>query len=81
MRTGIVVKLLDDIYKFKKIEGDFAETKKKIIRIRLSLATGLSMNKFTVTSPDTAEEVNKIINVLKQPEFGLDSFPFTRYTT
>ncbi|MBN1698750.1 MAG: hypothetical protein JW881_14640 [Spirochaetales bacterium] len=79
MGTGTVFRLLNDIFKFKQLDGEFAETKKRIIRIRLSLATGLSVKKFTPTSPDTSDELNKIVAALKKPEFGCADFPFDTY--
>lgn len=80
MKQGVVYKLLNDIYQYLGIAGDFAETKQRIIRIRLSLKTGLSMNKFLQASDDNEEEVLRIIEALKSPEFGLQNFSFNKYS-
>lgn len=79
MHTGYVYKLLNDIYAYLGEDDSFAETKQRIIRIRLSLKTGLSMNKFTSTSDDSRDEIIKILEILKSPEFSLAGFPFEQY--
>lgn len=79
MNKGVIYSLLNDVYDFLGLNDDFAETKQRIVRIRLSLKTGLSMNKYLPDSRDPPAEVSKIVEVLKAPEFGLDKFPFKNY--
>lgn len=79
MHKGSIYKLLNDVYASLGIIGEFADTKQRIIRIRLSLKTGLSMNKYTSESEDTKEEILKILKALKSPEFSLQDFPFSTY--
>ena len=81
MHKGYVNTILNDVYTYLGLIGSFAETKQRIIRIRLSLKTGLSMNKYTEQSEDKQEEVLKILEALKSPEFGLTEFPFQRYSS
>jgi len=76
MQEGTVYQLLENVYKHLGIAGDFAETKKRMIRIRLSLKTGLSINRYNLHSVDMPEDVYKIIDALKSPEFGLKDFSF-----
>ena len=77
---GQIYKLLNKAFEFKNIKGDFAESKKRVIKIQLTLKTGLSMNKFTDNSEDSTEELSKIIEALKSPEFGLQGFPFGQFS-
>jgi len=79
MQKGSVDKLLKAVYTHLGLNDNFAETKQRIIRIRLSLKTGLSMNRYTEQSEDSKEDLSKILNSLKSPEFGLTGFPFQNY--
>jgi len=82
MNKGIVKKLLYEVYSFKSpsfIEGSDAIAHQRIIKLQLTLKTGLSMNKYSDSSIDSIDEVNRIINVLKSPEFGLEYFKWENY--
>ncbi len=79
MAKGQINRLLKKIYEYKKIEGELAETKKRIIRLQLSLKTGLSLNNYNQETDDPPEEIKKIIDTLKNPEFDLKGFPFDSF--
>ncbi|MBN2737197.1 MAG: hypothetical protein JXR70_09470 [Spirochaetales bacterium] len=78
MSRGKVHELLNEVYQYKNINSDngYAEAKQRIIRIRLSLATGISMKKFTPDSDDSDSDVERIVSALKGEEFGLQGFSF-----
>ena len=79
MSKGTVSTLLNKIYEFKSMTNEDAATQKRIIRLQLTLKTGLSMSKFTSISNDSEDEVKKVVTVLRSPEFGLTAFPFDEY--
>jgi hypothetical protein len=64
-QRGVVNSLLEELFKKKKLEGEFAKQKRNLLKIQLSLKTGLSINKFTPNSFDSEDEINKISEVLK----------------
>ncbi|MFH1242139.1 MAG: hypothetical protein V1689_07225, partial [Pseudomonadota bacterium] len=79
MAKGVISNLLNKVYEYKKIEGDLSDVKKRIIRLQLSLKTGLSLNKYAEETNDSPEDVKKVINALKNPEFELEGFPFRSF--
>ncbi|MBF0564666.1 MAG: hypothetical protein HQK89_05430 [Nitrospirae bacterium] len=79
MQRGIVYTLLNKIYEYKKISQSDDDTRKRIIRLQLTLRTGLSMSKFTISSTDSPKELKRIVGVLQTPDFGLYGFPFEEY--
>jgi hypothetical protein len=77
---GTICRLLEEAYSFKKITSDDDEKQRRQIRLQLSVKTGLSMNRFTRFSKDSSEDINKVIRILKAPEFGLSGFDFDKYS-
>lgn len=80
MAVGKINEILNKVYEYKNIDIDsgYAIAKQRIIRIRLSLATGLSMKKFTAESDDSEIEIKRILEALKGEEFGLENFPLVK---
>ncbi|MBF0473586.1 MAG: hypothetical protein HQK91_09835 [Nitrospirae bacterium] len=79
MEKGIVRKLLKEVYRFKNIDSIDALAHQRIIKLQLTLKTGLSMSKYSETSIDSQDEFLRIIDVLKNPEFGLTKFKFDQF--
>lgn len=70
-------KVIDD--DFKGFPEGAPDPGKNIIKLQLTLKTGLSLSGYSHDSADSPEDVRKVVTALRGPEFGLSGFPFEKY--
>ncbi len=59
-KQGVVYSMIEELFKQKHIVGSFSETKKNLLKIQISIKSGLSLNNFTNDSLDSEEDINKV---------------------
>ena len=74
-RKGAVAKILHDVYA-ALCNGNSDEVKKRIVRVQLSLKTGLNLKSYTPDSEDSEDDIKKILTVIKGPEIGLKDYTY-----
>jgi len=50
--------------------------KKRIVRVQISLKTGLNLNGYTPQSEDSEADIKKVLGVIKGPEIGLKDYTY-----
>jgi hypothetical protein len=75
-RKGAVNKILNDVYD-ALCDGQSDEVKKRIVRVQLSLKTGLNLKNYTPDSVDSEADIKRILDVIKGPEIGLKNYRYT----
>ncbi|MBN1797913.1 MAG: hypothetical protein JW822_05030 [Spirochaetales bacterium] len=74
-RKGAVAKILHDVYA-ALCNGQSDEVKKRILRVQISLKTGLNLKSYTPDSNDSEEDIKKILTVIRGPEIGLKDYRY-----
>ena len=77
MQKGVIYKILQDVYKVR-CSGAMVEVRQRIIRMQISLKTGLNLNEYTQESMDTDEEIQRVLNVIKGSGIGLEHYEYKK---
>jgi hypothetical protein len=72
---GAVFKIIEDVYA-KTCTGFMADAKKSIIKLQLTVKTGLNLGNYTHDSMDKKEDIEKLLAVVRTPEIGLTNYHF-----
>ena len=73
MEKGEIYRILQDVYKVR-CSGSMNDVRKRIIRVQISLKSGLNLRDYTPDSMDTDEEIQKVLTVIRGPGIGLTDY-------
>ncbi|MBN2441364.1 MAG: hypothetical protein JXJ04_08455 [Spirochaetales bacterium] len=76
VRKGEIFRILQDVYRVRCSNNKMSDVQKRIIRVQISLKTGLNLRDFTPESLDTPEDIQKVLNVVRGPEIGLRDYSY-----
>ena len=77
MGKGEIYRILQDVYKVR-CSGSMNDVRKRIIRVQISLKTGLNLRDYTPESFDSTEDIQKVLNVIKGPGIGLTEYEYRK---
>lgn len=72
---GAIFRILEDVYT-KSCNGYMDDVKKRIMRLQLTLRTGLNLKDYTPDSSDSREDIERLVAVVRGPEVGLTDYVF-----
>jgi len=72
---GAIHDILEDVYT-RACTGYMSDVKKRIMRLQLTLKTGLNLGDFGPATSDKKEDIEKLLAVVRGPEIGLTDFTF-----
>lgn len=75
MATGTIYNIIEKAAEMKS-GGKNVERTKLLLKMRLTTQTGLSMQKYSPTSQDADDEVEKVLKVIRSPIIGLSNFSY-----
>lgn len=77
MQKGVIYKMLQDVYNVR-CSGSMADVRKRIIRMQISLKTGLNLNEYTPETLDSEDEIQRVLNVIKGSGIGLENYEYKK---
>ena len=77
MGKGEIYKILQDVYKVR-CSGSLYEVRQRIIRMQISLRTGLNIRDYSPESMDSEEDIQKVLGVVRGPGIGLTDYEYQK---
>jgi hypothetical protein len=72
---GAVYKILQEVYKARCL-GDMDIVRQRIIRVQISLKTGLNLRDYTPETEDSEEDIQRILDIVRGPGIGLRDYEY-----
>jgi hypothetical protein len=74
---GTVYNILQDVYQARCF-GEMDLVRQRIIRVQISLKTGLNLRDYTPETEDSEEDIQRILDIVRGPGIGLRDYEYKK---